>query len=98
MRRREGGGGLDLCYQCRRTYLFQTMKSAILNNLQLKYQRFSISGCKDIWFRKRMYRFNNIQRNGNIIIEETVLWLEIHTEVLIIGLSPGLSLKCNLID
>ena len=38
--------------QCRRPYIFQTMNSVRLNNVSLKYQRPSPSGCKDIGIRK----------------------------------------------
>ena len=34
--------------QCRRPLTFQTMNSVRLNNLSLKYQRCTPSGCKDI--------------------------------------------------
>ena len=34
--------------QCRRPLMFQTMKDVRSNNVILKYQRFTSSGCKDI--------------------------------------------------
>ena len=34
--------------QCRRPLMFQTMKAVRSNNVSLKYQRFTSSGCKDI--------------------------------------------------
>ena len=38
--------------QCRRPKIFQTMIYIRSNNLSLKYKRFTLSGCEDIWIRK----------------------------------------------
>ena len=37
---------------CRKPQIFQTMNSLKLNNLSMKYQRFTPTGCKDIEMRK----------------------------------------------
>ena len=37
-----------LASQCRRLYICQTMNSDKSNNISLKYQMFTPSGCKDI--------------------------------------------------
>ena len=39
-------------YLCRRAKIFQTSNSVISNNVILKYQRFTPSGCIDIGIRK----------------------------------------------
>jgi len=41
-----------LATQCRRPKLFQTMNTSRSNNLNLKYKRFTKSGCKDIGIKK----------------------------------------------
>ena len=38
--------------QCHRPKIFQTMNSMRSNNISLKYQRFTTSGCKDLGIRK----------------------------------------------
>ena len=38
--------------QCRRPQIFQTINSVRSNNVSLKYQRPTTSGCKDIGIRK----------------------------------------------
>ena len=59
--------------KCRRPYLFQNMMSVWLNNLSLKYQQFTPSGCKDaiclrtvlnlnIWFADTISNFNTERR------------------------------------
>ena len=37
---------------CHRTEIYQTMNPDTSNNLSLKYQRFTPSGCKDIGIKK----------------------------------------------
>ena len=37
--------------QCRRTYIFQTMNYVRSKDIDLKYQKFTLSGCKDIGVR-----------------------------------------------
>ena len=39
-------------FMCRKPQIFQTMNSLKLNNLSMKYQRFTPTGCKDIEMRK----------------------------------------------
>ena len=38
--------------QCRRPLIFETMDPVRLNSLNMKYQRFTLSGCKDMRIRK----------------------------------------------
>ena len=41
--------------QCQRLQIFQTLKSFRLNNLSLKYERFTPSGCTDIGIIKLVF-------------------------------------------
>ena len=44
--------GTELLSQTRRLFICQTINNVKPNNLSLKYQRFTQSGCKDIRIRK----------------------------------------------
>ena len=44
--------GTELLSQTRRPFICQTINNVKPNNLSLKYQRFTQSGCKDIKIRK----------------------------------------------
>ena len=64
--------------QCGRPLIFQTMNSVRSNNVSLKYQRFTSSGCKDIGFTKTEFvaktQFLWKSRKGNGSLPQTLFF------------------------